>query len=223
MGICYLYGAGTYYSDSTPEFSDKDYIIAVDGGYDFLKGRNITPNLIVGDMDSMNPETSKDIINNTHIPVISFPVKKDYTDMYLAAEEAVKLGYSSLVIYGGCGGRIDHTISNISLLAHLAALNTNAFLFANGYIITAVKDTCFSLSASPDNNTYSFIKAKENGYISVFSHSDISTGVSISGLKYETDNITLTNTMVLGTSNEFCGRDVNISVKNGTLLIIMEL
>ena len=222
MGICYLYGAGTYYSDNTEVPADKDYVIAVDGGYNFLKKHNIVPDLIIGDFDSIEKGNDGNILSAADIPIISFPPEKDYTDMYLAAEEGIRAGYTDFAIYGGCGGRIDHTMSNISLLAHLASMNCSAFLIADGYIITAVQDSSFSLSAEGILNPALNLKAKKNGYISVLSHSDISEGVTISGLKYEADDITLTNTMVLGTSNEFCGRDAFISVSRGTLLILCE-
>ncbi len=223
MGICYLYGAGDYYSDDVKTPADTDYVIAVDGGYDFLKGHDIVPDIIVGDFDSIEGKNAKTVISAADIPIISFPPKKDHTDMYLAAKEGIRLGYTDFFIYGGCGGRIDHTMANISLLAHLAAENCRAYLAADGYIITAAKDSSFSISAEGMFGQTLSLKAKENGYISVFSHSDISEGVTILGLKYEAENITLTNTMVLGTSNEFLGKKALISVKRGTLIIICEV
>lgn len=249
MGICYLYGAGSYYTDGMAAPSDDDYIIAVDGGYNFLNDRHIFPHLIVGDFDSIDKKNTG-ILSGTHIPIISFPPEKDYTDMYLASAEGIKCGYTDFIIYGGCGGRIDHTLSNISLLAHLAAAGCHAYLVANGYVITAVKDS--SLAVTEDGNIITAgaasikkapsmslpfdampskalpfralpFKAKNNGYISVLSHSDISRGVTISGLKYEADDITITNTMVLGTSNEFCGRNALVSVESGTLIILIQI
>ncbi len=222
MGICYLYGAGAYYSDNLPAFSDSDYIIAADGGYDFLSGKNITPDIIVGDFDSINKKNTANTFCSKHIPIISFPPEKDYTDMYLAAKEGIRLGYTDFCIYGGCGGRIDHTMANISLIAYLASLRCRAFLFANGYVITAIKDSALHIYTEQPNNPFTFLKAEKNSYISIFSHSDISEGVTISGLKYEAENLTLTNTTVLGTSNEFCGRNAVISVRRGTLLVMIE-
>lgn len=72
-GICYLYGAGTYYSDEIAVPGNEDMVIAADGGYDFLKKHNIIPDMLLGDFDSLS---SSDYITNAednHIPVLSFP------------------------------------------------------------------------------------------------------------------------------------------------------
>ena len=61
---------------------------------------------------------------------------------------------------------------------------------------------------------------KNDGYISVFSHSEKSSGVYISGLKYELDNAEISNTVALGVSNEFTGKNAKIRVENGTLIIV---
>ena len=64
--------------------------------------------------------------------------------------------------------------------------------------------------------------SKYKGYVSVFSYSDISSGVCIEGLKYTLNNAVLTNDIPLGVSNEFIGRYAEIGVENGTLLIFYD-
>lgn len=211
-GICYLYGAGTYYSDNIPVPNNKDMVIAADGGYDFLKKHSITPDILLGDFDSVSSSDYITCARDNGIPVLTFPTNKDYTDMYLAAEEGMKHGYKTFHIYGGCGGRIDHTLSNIQLLSYITKKGCSGWLFAENSVLTMINDS--SLFITKDKMS--------PGYISVLSHSDVSYGVTISGLKYEADNVTLTNSMVLGTSNEFTGKDFSVSVREGTLLIIIE-
>ncbi len=210
-GICYLYGAGTYYSDDIELPQDNDMVIAADGGYDFLRKHGVTPDILLGDFDSVSSRELIERAGDSGIPVLSFPKEKDYTDMYLAAEEGMKHGYQTLHIYGGCGGRIDHTLSNIQLLSHITEKGCTGGLHAADSVLTMIKDSSLTIakgSISPH-------------YISVLSHSDTSRGVTISGLKYEVEDITLTNSMVLGTSNECIGKDFTISVQNGTLIIII--
>ena len=66
-------------------------------------------------MDSL----SKDPIP-FHVDTITFPPQKDDTDMCLAAKEGFEHGYDTFLIYGGTGGRMDHTLSNIQLLSWIA-------------------------------------------------------------------------------------------------------
>ena len=222
-GICYLIGAGERFE--TNNFISRpdgdDIVIAVDGGYDYAMQLGITPDLIVGDFDSVK---SSDREMNFHgIPVISFPPEKDYTDMMLAAKKAVESGYDTIHIYGGTGGRPDHTYANIQLLSWLAEQGLRAFLFDKNHTMTVITDSRLNLfSSEKPNRQNGFITSSGYGYISVFSLSDVSEGVTIRGLKYQADNITLNRFHALGTSNEFTDSDCSIEVENGSLLIIAE-
>ncbi len=224
-GICYLVGAGTHFYNNIFTPGSDDLVIAVDGGYDYLNSIGVIPDLLIGDFDSING--SKNIITGNDIPVISFPPEKDYTDMYLAAEEGMKRGYNIFYIYGGTGGRIDHTVSNIQLITWISTCKVNgrnaiAYLYDEKQLLTAITDTEFSLSTTCTDSYHAYYKARTCGYVSVFSHSNISENVTINGLRYNVNNITLTNNMVLGTSNEFTGSDCTISVEKGTLIISLE-
>ncbi len=222
-GVCYLIGAGERF-DNNNFFSrpdGDDIVIAVDGGYDYAMQLGITPDLIVGDFDSVK---SSDREMNFHgIPVISFPPEKDYTDMMLAAKKAVESGYDTIHIYGGTGGRPDHTYANIQLLSWIAEQGLRAFLFDKNHTMTVITDSRLNIfSSEKPNRQNGFITSSGYGYISVFSLSDISEGVTIRGLKYQADNITLNRFHALGTSNEFTDSDCSIEVENGSLLIIAE-
>ncbi len=222
-GVCYLIGAGERFDNnnflSRPD--GDDIVIAVDGGYDYAMQLGITPDLIVGDFDSVK---SSDREMNFHgIPVISFPPEKDYTDMMLAAKKAVESGYDTIHIYGGTGGRPDHTYANIQLLSWIAEQGLRAFLFDTNHTMTVITDSRLNIfSSEKPNRQNGFITSSGYGYISVFSLSDVSEGVTIRGLKYQADNITLNRFHALGTSNEFTDSDCSIEVENGSLLIIAE-
>ena len=129
---------------------------------------------------------------------------------------ALKVGWSAgcreFHVYGGLGGRIDHTISGIQLMALLARHGASGYLYGDGLIVTAITDGRLSFPAHP---------VPEDGrMVSAFSHSDVSLGVNEPGLKYELKDGTLTNTVVQGVSNEFRdGVDAAISVEHGTLIV----
>ena len=223
-GICYVVGAGDCLS---LEFhpSEEDLVIAADAGLRYLEQSGIAADLIIGDFDTLE---NAPIGGN----VITLSCEKDDTDMLAAVREGIKAGYTEFHLYGGTGGRIDHTIANLQVLAYLAENGRKGYLHCPqnrfvrpvdkklkkvGYsettgnapgsenIITAVTNGVLSFSPVP------------SGYISVFSYSEKSEGVYLQGLKYPLADATLTNTFPIGTSNEFIGEKSRISVKNVTL------
>ena len=201
MQDCYLIGAGSFYGlHARP--GPGDLLIAADGGCAALKALGLTPDLVVGDFDSLGE--APDFPN-----VIKLKPEKDETDLAEAVEIGIERGCTEFRIYGGTGGkRTDHTIANLQLLAYLSCKKLHGFLYGENEIFTVITDTQISFPSSM------------SGYISVFAHSNTCEGVTIKGLKYELDNYTLTNNIALGVSNEFTGTESFIKVKNGTLIIV---
>lgn len=88
-------------------------IIAVDGGLNHCDKMNIIPHCIVGDFDSVQPS----LLAKYASKVTPLQRAKDITDLEEAIEKASSLSaYAQVVIFGGLGGRIDHTLGNIFLL-----------------------------------------------------------------------------------------------------------
>ena len=198
---CFVVGAGEPFAMPF-EPAPKDFVIAVDGGLDFLNQYGITANLVVGDFDSLTSPPPQD--NHT----IVLPKEKDDTDMVAALREAWNRGYHVFRIYGGTGGRLDHTLANIQLLADIANCGGQGFLFDRDTIITAIRDWSILFPETA------------RGVISVFSHTEVAVGVNERGLKYLLTDATLYNTNPIGVSNEFIGADSSISVRSGILIII---
>ncbi len=202
-GICYVVGAGENYGiDFVP--TENDYVIAVDGGLKYLEEAGFSPNLIIGDFDSLGFSPDQQ-------DVIWLDTEKDDTDMFAAVKEGLKAGLSSFHIYCGMGGRFDHSLANLQLLAYLSAENKQGFLYGKDCVVTAITNTTFELQED-----YS-------GYISVFSYSEKSEGVTLRGLKYKLDNATIESTLPIGVSNECTGHKSSITVENGTLIIVFPL
>ena len=202
MKICYIFGSMPC-PDNLPDINKDDLIIAADGGYEHCLKNNISPHLTVGDFDSLeNVKPDGEIVYHP-------PIKND-TDMKLAVEEGIKAGYNKFVIFGGTGGRTDHFIANLSLIVDLSKQNKKAVLCSNDEVFTAIT-----------NDKLIFDK-KRAGYVSVFSADTKSIGVNLKNLKYQLENATLTNDYALGVSNEFIGKQAEISVADGTLLITLQ-
>ena len=202
MGICYIVGAGAFWGDFTP--TESDLVIAADGGLDTLRSLDIRADLAIGDFDSLGRVPSD-------MEVIRFEVEKDETDMHLAYLEGKRRGYSEFRIYGGVGGRVDHTFANYCLLAYVSRSGDNAVLYDRDYTVRAI------------TNNATRVRGNDGKGISVFAFGQEAHGVCIKGLYYEACGIDLSPVFPLGASNHKLGCDGYISVDDGTLLIFEEI
>ena len=201
MSVCYIVGAGEFYGTLSPK--EGDLIIAADGGYDTLRALGITPDLILGDMDSVNADAAG-------IERLVFPVRKDETDSFLAYREGVRRGYSEFSLYGCVGGRDDHTFANYALLVYARERGHKMTLIGKSSDTFAMINESVTISGEPLS------------HLSVFAFGGDARGVSVRGAEYEADRVTLTPSFPLGVSNRFSGGEVRVSVENGKLLVMTE-
>lgn len=197
--VCFIVGAGEY-SEGKFICPPGSYLIAADGGYEHLKKNGMEADMVLGDFDSTDePE---------HPNIVRHPVMKDDTDMLLAVKTGLQMGYRRFVLLGGLGGRLDHTLANIQTLVYIARRGGAGFLVGGGTAITAIIDSSF------------FFEPRESGEVSVFCSGSKAEGVYLKGLKYPLTDATLTDEMPLGVSNEFTGAASEITVREGTLVIL---
>ncbi len=181
---------------------ENDYIICADSGYDIANEAKLIPDLLIGDFDSI-----KSVPEN--IDKITLPVEKDVTDCVAAYYEGVKHGFKSFVLFGGTGGRFEHTFANISLMA-------NASKSGNFFEIVDEKHIYRCIT-----NSSIKIEKKDNQQISVFAYGNKAFGVTEKGFHYLLNDYTLDPfDGALGTSNDIIDDYGEISVKNGTIIII---
>ncbi len=197
---CYIFGAG----DCTALYArpgESDDIIAADGGWVACRRLGITPGLLLGDFDSLEEVPDFPYIRRV-------PVEKDDTDMMLAVKEGLARGHREFHLYGGMGGRrADHTLANLQTLLYLSRHGARGWLYGKGQRYTALRDGTLTLPA------------RESGIFSVFCFGADAVGVTIRGGQYEVEDVTLSADFPLGVSNHFIGREVEISVKHGSLLV----
>ena len=211
-GTCIIIGAGDLTVGSLPYNPDTDYVIAADGGLMYCEVLELEPDLILGDFDSLDGEYTEAVASiREQLPekVVTLPVEKDDTDMLAVVKYGLKLGYRSFRLYGANGGRLEHTIANIQVLKYLKEQDAVGYIMDGTGMILLAK-----------NETISF-RDTMDGYVNIFSLNEKAHGVTIRGLKYELKDATLTNALPLGISNEFIGVPSEVSVKDGTLLIIV--
>ena len=199
MGICYIVGAGEFYGSFDP--MPHDLVIAADGGYDTLCRLGIRCDLLIGDMDSRTDIAAC-------VETLTFPVEKDETDMHLSYLEGVRRGYSEFRIYGGVGGREDHTFANYSLLLMGKLAGHSLVLISRDCEVSVIRNESVTICGEVGDG------------ISVFAFGGVAHGVTLTGLKYTADDIMLTPEFALGVSNEFAASKCTVSVGDGTLLIM---
>lgn len=211
-GTCIIIGAGDLTVGSIPYDPETDYVIAADGGLMYCPVLEIEPDLILGDFDSVDEDFAQavqEIQKKCPEKVVCLPTEKDDTDMAFAIKCGLEAGYRSFRLYAANGGRLEHTIANIQMLKYLKEQDAVGYIMdGQGMILLA------------QNETISFKDTME-GYINIFSMNEKAHGVTLHGLKYELDHVELTNAFPLGISNEFIGVQSEVTVEDGTLLIIV--
>ena len=178
------------------------FVIAADGGLRHTKTLGITPNAVLGDFDSLGytPEGAN-----------VFPVEKDDTDAMLAVRLGLEQGCDEFLLYGSLDGpRLDHTVANFQTLQFLTDHDAVGYLIGKTTMVTVVKNGKITFPAGL------------SGTISVFCVGPDAEGVTETGLFYGVENGTLTSGFPLGVSNHFTGEAAEISVKNGSLLVLWE-
>lgn len=200
---CIIVGAGNFNEKEILK-EENDLIIAVDGGFNYCSLLNLEVDILIGDMDSLEsiPENINKYIYNK---------EKDETDTYLAVQYGIKQGFEEFVLYGCLGGRLEHTIANIQIIADLCK---------KGIKIKIVDENTKIYMLN--KNEAKEIEGLKNKYISIFSYSEKST-ISLKGLKYNVLCKDITNDYPLGIDNETIGGNGNIYVHDGLVLVIERL
>ncbi|MBR5543614.1 MAG: thiamine diphosphokinase [Oscillospiraceae bacterium] len=195
-------GAGICdYSAVKTHLSDRDFYIFCDSGLFHEKGLGVSPDLIVGDFDSHRKP-------DRNIETIVLPREKDDTDTFFAVKEAIARGFSEFLIVGACGGRLDHTFGNISILLYLHKSGLD------GKIV----DDFSEMEIVAENPKYidgSF------PFFSVINIDGSSRGITIKNAKFPLENAEITCDYQYGISNEVLpGKTAEVSVSNGAALLI---
>lgn len=184
------------------ELREDDIVICADGGYALAKAAGIKASLVLGDFDSGSPPDDT--------PWQRVPPEKDDTDTMLCLKHAIKAGAEDILLVGGMGGRLDHTLSNLQTLAYASKRGVRAAWCARGQYL-------FLLEGPQET----FVAHPGNGYLSLLAFSPKCTGVCVSGVAYPLDGATLTSDFPLGVSNVITGARAKVSVVEGTLAVIV--
>ena len=198
----------SYMECVTPDMAQElaetaDYIIAADGGQNRAREFGLQPDCVIGDFDSTTLNEDFDCL------YITYPAEKDLTDTEAALTHALEKGCRNVILLGGMGGRLDHTMGNIGLLdKYYNSFDHMEFIDGKNRM-ELLKDSGRTLKRDA--------RYKYFGLVSLNAEA---SGIDIRGAKYELTGASLERASTLGVSNEFSEDTVDIYVREGTLLIV---
>lgn len=211
---CYIFTGGQVFADSMAELglspADGDIIIAADSGYLTARRLGAVPELLLGDLDSLDRSMVTDAELEKLEKMIVSPIKDD-TDTQLAVDTALSRGAERIFIIGGLGGRLDHTLSSVFLLEYIKAAGADC-------LMTDGRNRVRILCADGELTNLSVKRGYK--YLSLVSLTDKSLDVSVSGVFYPLDGVELTRLYSYAVSNEITAELAVISLTRGRLLVI---
>jgi len=184
-----------------------EYVICADGGLEKAESLNLIPNIIIGDLDSVNKTVLKKYLD-MNVELIKYPAEKNYTDMELAIEYAVEKQFKDIVLIGASGSRLDHTMANIMLIERYYKLGINIKIIDNNNYIQIVTSNMV-------------IYNKKNYYVSIVPITDMIVGITLIGFKYPLNDVNVNRGSTLCISNQITSDKGNIILQSGTALVFI--
>lgn len=178
-------------------------ICCADGGYRHAQTLGLVPDQYIGDYDSAprpDPAGKEQIV---------LPVVKDQTDTEAALDWLLSQGHREILILGGLGGRVDHTMGNLMLLSKGTAAGASLTLLDGQNLVTFLSGPA----------TYP-VPDCPYPFLSLLPWTDTVQGVTVTGCQYPLENAVLTRDNTLGISNQITGPNPSVSIVSGDLLVI---
>ncbi len=183
------------------ELRPPQLVVAADSGADVARSLGLVPDVIVGDFDSVTPSGAAAAEQRR------FPTDKDATDLALALAEALRRGAGSLTVVGGAGGRLDHLLANVAVLAaeDLAGVRVDALIGPARLWVVRRRRT---------------ISGTVGRIVTLLAHGGPATGVRTEGLRWALAGETLEAGASRGVSNVFTAPEATVTLESGVILAV---
>jgi thiamine pyrophosphokinase len=185
-------------------------LIAADGGARAAAHYGVTPQVVIGDMDSIAPDMLAGLVAGGTL-ALRHPPAKDETDLELALLYAVEQGARWIRVIGAAGGRLDQTLSNVYLLALPALRDVDVRL------VTGSEETSLLLPGEI------VINGVAGDTVSLLPVSGAAHGVTTEGLAYPLRDEALTFGPARGVSNVMTGARATVQLRDGALIVVHTL
>ena len=195
--------------DVIPEPWSGAFVVGADSGVDFAHALGVKVDVAVGDMDSVSPDGLRRA-EAEGARVERHPAEKDKTDLELALDVALQSGATDLLVVGVGGGRLDHLLANVLLLASPAWAPCR---------ITAIAGRA-RLHVVRGGEPVTELKAEVGELLTLLAVGGDARGITTSGVRYALRDEPLAAATSRGVSNVVESTPVTIELKDGTLLAV---
>ena len=185
---------------------EADLVVAADSGLAHLYALGLTPHVVVGDLDSVDPSHLDRAIREG-ARIDCHPTDKEATDLELALAVAQELGATEVTVIGGGGGRLDHLIGGVNVLAAPGWSTMRITALSGPARLTVIHDQAELVGAV-------------GSIVTLLAVGGTARGITTDGLRWALHNEGLAATSTRGVSNEVSGSPVTVRVRRGTLLAI---
>ncbi len=205
--VVFVNGVVADYSALARRLRPDDYLIGADGGTRHVLALGLTPQAVVGDLDSLEANTVA-ALERMEVEIERFPVAKDQTDLELAIERGLLAGADEILLLGALGGRLDQTLANLLILAQ--RLWPVPLRLAEGDEVAQVLRGGERL----------VLEAPVGSTVSAIPLSPLVTGITYTGLAYPLEDATLALGSTRGVSNVVAASPATVSIREGVLLVV---
>lgn len=206
-GRIVIFAGGELLPEHLTLLDEEDYIIGADRGALFLVQHGYTPDIAVGDFDSVSSEALLQIQAGSRETISCDPVHKDLTDSEMALDLAMNKQPQSILLMGVTGTRLDHTLASIQMMTRALQRQISCSVMdAHNYITLTGSQT--------------FVEERGYTYVSLLPLTPEVTGITLQGFQYPLENATLKLGQSLGVSNVLEAASGTVTIESGLLLII---
>jgi thiamine pyrophosphokinase len=184
-------------------------VIAADSGLALAPILGCRVDLVVGDLDSVDPDQLV-AARAAGAQVERHPVDKDRTDLAIALDAAMNRAPDRITVVGGHGGRLDHLLANAALFAAASYADTRIVARMGHATLTVVRGgrSATELAGAPGD------------LVSLLAVHGAAVGVTTDGLRFALDGQDLAAGSSQGVSNEFTGDRATVALHDGVLLVV---
>ncbi|AIQ47594.1 thiamine pyrophosphokinase [Paenibacillus sp. FSL R7-0273] len=202
-----IFAGGELSADFLRHIDEEDFIIGADSGALFLVEHGITPDIAVGDFDSVTQEALERIRAGSRETVTCDPVDKDLTDSELALDLALNTRPEYILLMGVTGTRMDHTLASIQMMTRALQRQVSCSVMDSNNYITLT-------------GSQSLVHERGFTYVSLLPMTPEVTGITLQGFQYPLENATLKLGQSLAVSNRLLEETGTVTIESGLLLII---